>query len=65
MCWDYHDFYQDLLRLLVTHSEFVQGFLSFITESLLEHSYQIALIYQHGQVLDEQPLAIYVKIHEI
>ena len=46
------DFYQDLLRFLLTHSEIFQGFFSF-TESLLEHSYQIDLIYKHGQVFDE------------
>ena len=39
----------------MTHSEFVQGFLSF-TESLLEYSYQIAVVYQHAYVFDEQPL---------
>ena len=53
----YHDFYQNLLRLLLTDSEFFLGFSSF-TESLLEHSYQIALIYQHGQIFDEKPLYI-------
>ena len=51
----YCDFYQDLLRFLLTHTEFFQNLFSF-TESWLEHSYQIALIYQHGQVFDEKPL---------
>ena len=62
----YHGFYQDLSRFLLTRSEFFQGFFSF-TESLLEHSYQIALIYQHGQLLDEKPgkTSIYVKIRDL
>ena len=48
----YHDFYQEFFRFWLPNSEFFQGYLSF-TKSLLEHSYQIALIYQHGQVTDE------------
>ena len=47
------DFYQDLLRFLLTHSEFfLKVFLKF-TKSLLEHSYQIALIFQHGKEVDK------------
>ena len=51
----YHDFSQDVFRFRLTHTEFIQVPFSF-TESLLEHSYQIALIYQYGQVTDEKPL---------
>ena len=63
--WRFIEIYQDLLRFimifikillrfLLTRLEFVQGFFSF-TESLLELSYQIALIYQNGQVFDDKP----------
>ena len=54
----YEHFHQDLLRFLLTNSEFFKVFFGF-NESLLEHSYQIALIYQHGQKFDEKPLYIW------